>query len=100
MPEVNAQRAHELIESGAQVIDVRTESEFEAGHIPDSRHVPLSAVQGEADTLDRERALILYCRSGERSSIGADAFGESGWDAHSIEGGLQQWADEGLPIEP
>jgi hypothetical protein len=32
--------------------------------------------------------------------MAADAFAASGWDAHSIEGGLMQWADEGLPLEP
>ncbi len=100
MPEVNPQRARELIESDAQLIDVRTDTEFAAGHIPGSRHVPLADVAAEAENLDRERVLILYCRSGDRSSIAADAFAESGWEAYSIEGGLLAWEEGGVPLEP
>ena len=100
MPEVNPQRAHELSEADAQLIDVRTEPEFEAGHIPGARHVPLAEVQREAETLDRDRTLVFYCRSGDRSSIAADAFAESGWDAYSIEGGLVAWDEAGLELEP
>src|SRR3954464_14236679 len=100
MPEVNPQRAQELRESDAQLIDVRTDAEYAAGHIPGSRHIPLADVQSEVETLDRERTIVFYCRSGDRSSIAADAFAESGWDAYSIEGGLAAWAEDGLLLEP
>jgi rhodanese-related sulfurtransferase len=94
MPEVSPSHAQQLIESGAQLVDVRTDGEFAAGH------VPLADVRSEAAGLDRDKPLVVYCRSGERSGMAADAFAASGWDAHSIEGGLMQWADEGLPLEP
>ena len=100
MPEVSPSEAQQLIDSGAQLVDVRTDSEFGAGHIPGSRHVPLADVQSEAAGLDRETALVIYCRSGERSGMAADAFAASGWDAHSIEGGLLAWDEAGLGLEP
>jgi rhodanese-related sulfurtransferase len=100
MPEVSPSEANELISSGAEVVDVRTSVEYAAGHIPGSTHVPLADVQSEAGGFNREKPLVLYCRSGERSGLAADAFAASGWDAHSIEGGLLQWADEGLALEP
>jgi rhodanese-related sulfurtransferase len=100
MPEVTAPAAKDLIEAGAQVVDVRTDVEYAAGHIPGSRHVPLADVQSEAAGLDREKPLVVYCRSGERSGMAADAFAASGWDAHSIQGGLLQWAEDGLDLEP
>jgi rhodanese-related sulfurtransferase len=100
MPEVTPAEAKALIEAGAEVVDVRTESEHAAGHIAGSRHVPLAEIQSEAAGLDRGKPLIVYCRSGERSGLAADAFAASGWDAHSIEGGLLQWADDGLDLEP
>lgn len=100
MPEVSPSAAHELIGAGAQVVDVRTDVEFAAGHIPGSRHVPLSDLQSEAADLDREQPLVLYCRSGDRSGMAADAFAASGWDAHSVEGGLVAWADAGFELEP
>lgn len=100
MPEISPSQAKELIASGAQVIDVRTTAEYEAGHIPDARHVPVDAIQSEAAALDREHPLVLYCRTGERSNMPADAFAASGWDAHSIEGGLVSWSEAGFELAP
>jgi rhodanese-related sulfurtransferase len=100
VPEVTPGEAKQLIDSGAQLVDVRDEDEYAAGRIPGSRHVPLETVHSEAGGLDRERPLVVYCRSGERSAMAADAFAASGWQAHSIAGGLLAWADAGLPLEP
>ena len=100
MPEVSASAAKQIIEGGAQVIDVRTDVEHEAGHIPGSRHVPLSDVQQESAGLDRDLPVVLYCRAGNRSGPAADAFAASGWDAHSIEGGLIAWAEAGYDLDP
>jgi rhodanese-related sulfurtransferase len=100
MPEVKVGEAKRIIESGAQIIDVRTDVEYEAGHIPDSRHIPLSDVQRESANLDREKPVIIYCRTGNRSGPAAEAFAASGWDAHSIEGGMTAWAEEGFAVEP
>jgi rhodanese-related sulfurtransferase len=100
VPEISPADAKQLIESGAQLIDVRTDAEYEAGHIPGSQHVPLADLQPEVGGLEREQALVIYCRSGDRSGLAADAFAASGWDAHSITGGLEAWQEEGFPLEP
>ena len=100
MPEVSAAEAKEIIDAGAQVLDVRTDVEFEAGHIPGARHVPVADLQREAGNLTQDTPVILYCRSGNRSGPTADAFAASGWDAHSIEGGLIAWHEAGLELEP
>src|SRR4051794_5816001 len=100
MPEVTAAEAKQIIDGGSQVLDVRTDVEFEAGHIPGARHVPVADLQGEAAGLSKDQPVILYCRSGNRSGPAADAFAASGWDAHSIEGGLLGWAEAGLELEP
>src|SRR6059058_4893747 len=100
MPEISAGEAKQLIDQGAQLIDVRTDVEYEKGHIPGSTHVPLADVQRESANLDREKPVILYCRSGNRSAPAADAFAASGWDAHSVEGGLLAWAEAGYELEP
>ena len=100
MPEVGAAEAKQIIDSGAQVIDVRTDVEYDAGHIPGARHISLADVQRESATLDRENPVILYCRSGNRSGPAADAFAASGWAANSIEGGLLAWSEAGFALEP
>ena len=100
MPEVSASEAKQIVDSGATVVDVRTEVEFEAGHIPGALHVPVADVQQRAAEFPKDRAVLLYCRSGNRSGPVADAFAASGYDAHSIEGGLIGWDEAGLGLEP
>jgi rhodanese-related sulfurtransferase len=100
MPETNPQDAKQLIDSGAQLVDVRSDEEYAAGHIPGARLIPVETVHSAGSGLERERPVVVYCRSGDRSGVAADAFAASGWDAHSIEGGLLAWRDAGLPLEP
>jgi rhodanese-related sulfurtransferase len=100
MPEVAAAEAKQMIDSGAQLVDIRTDVEHEAGHIPGSRHIPLADLPSESSSLDKEQPLILYCRSGNRSGPAADAFAASGWDVHAIEGGVLAWAEAGYELEP
>lgn len=100
MPELSAAEAKQIIESGAQLIDVRTEVEFEAGHIPGARHVPVADIQRTAADFDQSAPVVLYCRTGNRSAPVADAFAASGYNAHSIEGGLVAWDEAGHGLEP
>jgi rhodanese-related sulfurtransferase len=100
MPEVSAAEAKKIIDSGAQLIDVRTDGEFEAGHIPGARHVPVADIQRRAGEFDNSQAVVIYCRSGDRSGPVADAFAASGWHAHSIEGGILAWDEAGAELEP
>jgi rhodanese-related sulfurtransferase len=83
-----------------QVIDVRERYEREAGHIDGTRHVELVQLTSQADTVDRERPVIFYCRVGARSAMAAQAFRAAGFDAYSMTGGLVRWASEGRPLAP
>jgi rhodanese-related sulfurtransferase len=99
--ELSPQQAAELLRSrDAQLVDVREPYEHEAGRIAGSLHIELQRLPGEAATLDRERPIVFYCRSGSRSALAADAFGASGYEAHNLDGGLKAWVGAGLPIEP
>jgi rhodanese-related sulfurtransferase len=94
------QAAQLLSEGGVQLVDVREPHEHEAGRIAGSLHIELERLPGEAATLDRERPILFYCRSGSRSGLAADAFAASGFDARNLDGGLEAWVAAGLPIEP
>ncbi len=83
-----------------QLIDVREPSENEAGRIAGGRLIPLNQLAAEAGSLDRERPVVFYCRSGGRSAMAADAFAAAGFEAHNMAGGLLDWHAAGLPIEP
>jgi rhodanese-related sulfurtransferase len=99
--EIAPRRLAEMLESGeAELVDVRTAEEREAGRIPGSRHLPLESLAEEATTLDGSKTLVFYCRSGDRSGGAADAFSASGREAYSLAGGIVAWAEEGRAIEP
>ena len=101
MEELPPDRVNELVSSGqAQLVDVRTDEEWEAGRIPDARHIPLDRLAQTAETLERDRPVVFYCHVGERSRAAAEAFAASDWEAISLAGGIAAWADQGLPVEP
>jgi rhodanese-related sulfurtransferase len=87
-------------EQAPQVIDVRELYEREAGHIAGTRHIELNRLTAEAPTVDRERPVVFYCRVGGRSTMAAQAFRASGYEAYSMTGGLRRWDDEGRPLAP
>ncbi len=92
--------ASALADDSAEVIDVREPYEREAGHIAGSRHIELERLASNAGTIDRERPVIFHCRLGSRSLMAAQAFRRAGYDAYSMAGGLDRWADEGRPLVP
>jgi rhodanese-related sulfurtransferase len=83
-----------------QLIDVREPSEWEAGRIAGARHIPLGQVAAAAETIDREQPVVFYCRVGSRSAMAAQAYRQAGYDAYTMEGGLEEWAAAGRPLEP
>ena len=83
-----------------ELVDVRLDEEWEAAHIPGAKHIPLDSLSARAAEIDRSKPVVLYCRSGDRSGGAADALAASGWDVQSMEGGLEAWAEKGLPLEP
>lgn len=101
MSDLSAKDVAALLREGdVQLVDVRRLDEHEAGRIADSRHIELDLLPSEAGSIDRERPVVFYCRSGSRSALAAQAFGASGFEAHNLDGGLLAWVEAGLPIEP
>ena len=94
-------RVREMFESGeAQLIDVRRPGEVEAGHIAGSVHMEMTEVGARSDEIARDKPVIFYCRVGARSALVTEAFRNAGYDARNMAGGLQAWAEQGLPLEP
>ncbi len=99
--DVSPERVAELHAAGeVELIDVREPYEHEAGHIAGDRHVPFARLAGAAESIDRERPVVFYCRTGGRSATATQAFTASGYDAHNMAGGLVAWTAEGRPVEP
>jgi rhodanese-related sulfurtransferase len=99
--EVTPARTRELHDAEeVQLVDVREQYEWDAGRIAGARHLPVAQLSEQAETLDRERPVVFYCRSGSRSALAAQAFAAAGYEAHNLDGGLKAWVADGLAIEP
>ena len=83
-----------------EVIDVREPEEWDAGRIAGSRHLRLTELSAQADSLPRDRTIVFVCRSGSRSAMATQAFAGAGFDARNMSGGLLEWHAGGLPLEP
>lgn len=95
------QQVAELLSGGGiQLIDVRQLHEHEAGRIAGDRHLELARLAAEATTLERDKPVVFYCRSGTRSQMAAEAFRGAGFNAHNMTGGLLEWQAAGLPLVP
>jgi rhodanese-related sulfurtransferase len=99
--ELEPERVAELHDRGeVQLVDVREGYEHEAGRIAGDRHIELSELSNQAGSLDRDRPIVFYCRSGARSGMAAEAFRASGFDARNLTGGLIAWIERRLPLDP
>jgi rhodanese-related sulfurtransferase len=99
--ELPPQRLAEMLEGGdVDLIDVRRQHEWEAGRIPGARRVEVNELPEEASSLDRDKPVVLYCRSGSRSQLAADGLRAGGFDAQALEGGITAWAEGDRPLEP
>jgi rhodanese-related sulfurtransferase len=99
--DVEPERVAELHREGTiQLVDVREPYEWEAGRIPGARHLEVSEIAAQAETIRREAPVVFYCRVGGRSTMAANRFRRAGFDAYSMAGGMVAWASRGLPLEP
>lgn len=90
--------AAEAIERGALLVDVREPHEWQSGHAPKARHVPLGQFAQRAHELPTNRQIILVCRSGMRSSRAAKTLAAQHDDVMNVKGGMSAWARMGLPV--
>jgi rhodanese-related sulfurtransferase len=83
--------------SGAVLVDVREQSEWQAGHAADAVHIPLGQISKRLGELPTDRQLILVCRSGHRSGIAVNVLSSNGIKATNLTGGMNAWTAAGLP---
>lgn len=99
--EVSPEQTAKLLEQGeVQLVDVREPYEYEAGHIAGAIHIELVELTDKAGSLDSDLPVVCHCRGGSRSAMAAEALRASGYRASNMAGGLQAWAEAGLPLEP
>ena len=90
-----------MMNSGALLVDIRTQAEFAAGHIAGARNLPGAAIASGAEALARfkEKSVIAYCDTGMTGGSAARHLARLGFKhALNLRGGLAAWRQENLPV--
>jgi len=96
---VDAQKAQEIINATSahdlNIVDVRQPKEYEKGHIPGAKLVPLPELDNRLQELDPEKATVVYCAVGGRSRAAAQMLSGQGYTAvYNLKGGFKAWNGE------
>lgn len=96
LPSVKPDEAMDMLRSGAALLDVRENNEWNAGHAPGAVHVPAKNAATQAPKrLPKGRTVIVTCRTGARSRGVTRILREKGIDAVNLAGGMAAWEAAG-----
>jgi rhodanese-related sulfurtransferase len=96
VPQIEPGDAARRIAAGALLLDVREPDEWQAGHAPGARHVPMADVP--TTSLPEAAEIVVICRSGSRSQKVAEFLAGKGAVAQNLAGGMRAWAASGLDV--
>ena len=95
---ITAEEAKEIMdtEEGYIILDVRTQDEFDESRIPSAILIPHDEITEKAEDLltDKDQLILVYCRSGRRSKLAAEALVELGYTNIKEFGGIIDWPYE------
>ena len=97
---VDVGEARDLIgeKAGLVILDVRTVSEFESGHLDGAINIPVDELSGRLSELNPDDELLVYCRTGNRSTTAVGILRENGYDQiYHMDGGIVAWNSAGFP---
>jgi len=97
--DISVDKAYEMYQAGAFVVDVRTQAEWDEYHAPNTTLIPLDQLQARLSEVPKDKEIVVVCRSGNRSQQGRDILLAAGYNATSMTGGLKEWYAKGYPIE-
>ncbi len=82
------------------VIDVREPHEYNAGHVPNAKLIPVATVFARKDELPRDKDVIFICQVGQRSALACEMAAAAGLTRlFNLEGGTEAWVKAGNPVE-
>lgn len=97
----NPETVQEQFEKGKmEVIDVRNQDEWNAGHIPGATHIMLGYLPDRLAEVPQDKSVAVHCRTGKRSAIAASVLQKNGFkNVVNIEGGFENWEKKDLPTK-
>jgi rhodanese-related sulfurtransferase len=98
-PTVTPEEALHRQEAGAVIVDVREPDEWQSGHVPGAKHIPLGSLGARVNELDPSAEIIAVCHSGVRSEAAVKALRRAGFaNAWNLAGGMVAWERKQLPV--
>ena len=95
---ITAEEAKQIMDSeeGYIILDVRTQEEYDQGHIPGAIVISHEEISEKAEKVltDKNQLILVYCRSGQRSKLAAEALAELGYTNIKEFGGIIDWPYE------
>ena len=96
--QITAEEAKKIMDSGEEhiILDTREQDEFDEGHIPGAILIPYTEIEYKAEEMlpDKDKLILVYCRSGRRSKIAAEALSKLGYTNVKEFGGIIDWPYE------
>ena len=96
--QITAVDAKKIMDSGTEyiILDTREQDEFEEGHIPRAILIPYTEIENKAEEMlpDKDKLILVYCRSGRRSKIAAESLSQLGYTNVKEFGGIIDWPYE------
>ena len=96
--QISAEEAKSIMDSGEEhiILDVREQNEYDAGHIPGAILIPYTEIENKAEEMlpDKDKLILVYCRSGRRSKIAAESLSKLGYTNVKEFGGIIDWPYE------
>jgi rhodanese-related sulfurtransferase len=86
------------VPADAALLDVREADEWNAGHAPGARHLPMSELTARIGEVPADDPLYVVCRSGGRSARVVQYLAAQGHPAVNVGGGMQEWVAGGRPV--
>ncbi len=87
---IKSEEAHAKVADGATLLDVRSPAEFKSGHIKGAINIPVQELEGRLGEVPKGAEVVVYCRSGARSSRAAGVLNKNGYTAHNL-GPMSAW---------
>ena len=89
-----------MSDGDVSVIDVREPHEYNAGHVPNAKLIPVATVFARKDELPRDKDVIFICQVGQRSALACEMAAAAGLTRlFNLEGGTEAWVKAGNPVE-
>lgn len=89
-----------VADSDVQIVDLRNDTEFKAGHISGADHVFIGTLPDNLDKISRDKKVVIHCQAGDRSSIGYSILAKNGFDnIANFPGGMAEWRKNDNPLK-